>query len=141
MKTVGFCMKEMKEVTLQAMEPTPPTIADETEEKIDPSISEYYHWHWEVFSEKALHCFPPTWNKDHAIILKPGTLDTLDCKVYKQTETELQATKDFVHEALEKGYIKESNSPYTSPLFYCAKKDGKLHPIMDYIYLLSAVQF
>ena len=47
-------------------------------------------------------------------------------------EVELQTTQDFIRDELAKGYIEESNSPYASPLFYRAKKDGKLHPIMDY---------
>ena len=35
-------------------------------------------------------------------------------------------------DALAKGYIMDSKSPYMSRLFYWAKKDGKLWPIMDY---------
>jgi hypothetical protein len=31
-----------------------------------------------------------------------------------------------------KGYIQESKSPYTSPMFCRAKQDGKLRPIIDY---------
>ena len=99
---------------------------------IDPSIPEYYHWHWKVFDDTASHHFPPAREEDHAITLKPGAPDTLDCKIYQQTEVELQTTKDFIHNELAKGYIEESNSPYVSPLFYWAKKDGKLRPIMDY---------
>ena len=56
----------------------------------------------------------------------------LDCKIYRLMEVELQTTQDFIKDKLAKGYIEESNSPYASPLFYQAKKDGKLHPIMDY---------
>ena len=43
----------------------------------------------------------------------------------------------FINEHLAKGYIEESNSPYASPLFFRKKKDGKLHPIMDYRVLNS----
>ena len=100
--------------------------------QIDPSIPEYYHRHWKVFDETASHRFPPAREEDHAITLKPGAPDTLDCKIYRQTEVELQTTKDFIRDKLAKGYIEESNSPYASPLFYRAKKDGKLRPIMDY---------
>jgi hypothetical protein len=31
-----------------------------------------------------------------------------------------------------KGYIRESKSPYASPMFYQAKQDGKLQPIINY---------
>ena len=93
---------------------------------INPSIPKYYHQHWKVFDETASHRFPPAREEDHAIMLKPGAPDTLDCKIYRQTEVELQTTKDFIRDELAKGYIEELNSPYASPLFYRAKKDGKL---------------
>ena len=53
-------------------------------------------------------------------------------KVYRQTETELEATCNFIQDSLTKGYITNSKSPYASGLFYRAKADGKFHPIMDY---------
>jgi hypothetical protein len=45
---------------------------------------------------------------------------------------ELKALKAYVDENLAKGYIVETNSPYASPVFFRAKKDGKLCPIVDY---------
>ena len=47
-------------------------------------------------------------------------------------EAELEGTQQFIIEALAKGYITNSKSPYASGLFYRTKKDGKLRPIMDY---------
>jgi hypothetical protein len=47
-------------------------------------------------------------------------------------EKELEALKTYVDENLAKGYIAETNSPYTSPVFFRAKKDGKLRPIVNY---------
>src|SRR6266571_5559234 len=38
----------------------------------------------------------------------------------------------FIKEQLEKGYIRPSKSPYSSPFFFIKKKDGKLHPVQDY---------
>src|SRR6202012_4932089 len=61
----------------------------------------------------------------------------MDCKIYQQSEAELEATRKFLAESLEKGYIKETNSPYASPLFYHAKKNGELRPILDYRLLNS----
>lgn len=100
--------------------------------QINPSIPKYYHQHWRVFDETVSHHFPPAREEDHAIILKPGAPDTLDCKIYQQTEILLQTTKNFICDELAKGNIEESNSPHVSPLFYQAKKDRKLWPIMDY---------
>ena len=80
----------------------------------------------------AANRFPPAREEDHAITLKEGAPATIDCKVYCQTETELEATKNFIQDSLAKGYITDSKSPYTSGLFYQAKANGKLRPIMDY---------
>jgi hypothetical protein len=55
----------------------------------------------------------------------------LDCKIYHQTEEELKVTQEFIDNSLAKGYIRESKSPYASPMFYQAKQDGKLQPIID----------
>ena len=44
----------------------------------------------------------------------------------------MKVTKEFIDNSLAKGYIVETNSPYTSPMFYCTKKDSKLHLIIDY---------
>jgi hypothetical protein len=85
-----------------------------------------------VFSKKAARHFPPSRPDNHAIILKPGAPDTLDCKIYHQTEEELKVTREFINDSLAKGYIRESKSPYASPMFYHAKQDGKLRPIIDY---------
>ena len=93
---------------------------------IDPSIPEEYHRHWEVFDEEAAKRFPPAQHKDHVITLKEGAPNTLDCKVYKQTAEEEKATREFIDEHLEKGYIELSNPPYASLLFYQRKKDGRL---------------
>ena len=85
-----------------------------------------------MLSERASYRFPPQREEDHAITLVEGAPSTIDCRVYRQTEKELEATRQFITEALAKGYITDSKSPYASGLFYRAKKDGKLRPIMDY---------
>ena len=100
--------------------------------KVDPSIPEYYHRHAKVFDEEASQRFPPSCKEDHTITLKPDAPSSLNCKIYPQTKAEAAATKEFIDESVEKGYIVESKSPYASPFFFRAKKDWKLHPIMDY---------
>jgi hypothetical protein len=102
------------------------------QEKVLSLIPEQYHMHWKVFSEEAAQHFPPSWLDDHAIKLKPGAPAKLDCKIYRQTEKELAALKEYINDGLAKGYIKETNSPYASPLFFREKSDGKLRPIVDY---------
>jgi hypothetical protein len=85
-----------------------------------------------VFSKEAAQYFPPSQLDNHTIKLKPGAPAKLDCKIYRQTEAELKALKEYIDKNLAKGYIIETNSPYASPIFFGAKKDGKLCPIVDY---------
>ncbi len=43
-----------------------------------------------------------------------------------------EAVQKFLHDELEKGYIRESKSPYASSFFFIKKKDGKMRPVQDY---------
>jgi len=85
-----------------------------------------------VFSEEAAQQFPPKQPWDHAIELKLGTPDVINCKIYPLTQAEDQALVAFLDEQLRKGYIRPSKSPYASPFFFIKKKDGKLRPVQDY---------
>ena len=109
-----------------------PQQEEEDQKSVHTAIPTQYHRHWKVFSEIASYRFPPAREEDHAITLKEDAPSTIDCKIYRQSEKELKATEEFIRDALAKGYITDSKSPYASGLFYRAKKDGKLRPIMDY---------
>ena len=77
---------------------------DETEKNaILKQIPAAYHQYWEVFSEQASYRFPPEREEDHAIVLKEGAPDKIDCKIYRQTAEELEATRQFISESLEIG--------------------------------------
>ena len=88
-------------------------------------IPEKYQWHSKVFSEES-HQFPPSRPWDHAIELKEGALEAINCKIIPMTKEEDEALKQFIKEQLEKGYIRKSKSPYASAFFFIKKKDGKL---------------
>jgi len=85
-----------------------------------------------VFSEQESKRFPPKRAWDHAIEFKQDAPDAVDCKVYPMNRIEDEAVQKFLHDELEKGYICESKSPYTSSFFFVRKKDGKLRPVQDY---------
>ena len=95
-------------------------------------IPDEYQWHQLVFNEEASYRFPPKWEDDHAIRLKEGAPDIMDCKVYPLTPQELEATTKWIKENLERKYIWLSKSAYTAPFFFIKKKDGTLRPIQDY---------
>ena len=50
--------------------------------KADIVVSEEYQCHWKVFSEEEAQHFPLERADNHAINLKPGAPETIDCKVY-----------------------------------------------------------
>ncbi len=43
-----------------------------------------------------------------------------------------EAVQKFLHDELEKGYIRESKLPYASSFFFVCKKDGKMRLVQDY---------
>ena len=90
-----------------------------------------YARHIDVFDEERAKHFPLKREEDHAIKLKDGTPAVLDCKIYQLSPDQDQKLDEFLNEHLQKGYIRESNSPYASP-FFIKKKDGKLQPVQDY---------
>ena len=98
----------------------------------DQIVPTHYHEHTKVFSEEAVHQFPESCDWDHAIDLKPGALNMMDCKVYPLCLTEDIALQKFIAENLEKGYIRQSKSPYAFPFFFIKKKNGDLRPVLDY---------
>jgi Reverse transcriptase (RNA-dependent DNA polymerase) len=85
-----------------------------------------------VFSEEGAKRFPPAQPEDHAIKLVPDAPGTINCKMYPLTHAEIQATKEFIKENISLGYIKKTDSPWSSPWFFIKKKDGSLHPVQDY---------
>jgi hypothetical protein len=95
-------------------------------------IPQEYRAFAKVFSEEESQRFPPRRTCDHAIDFKPGTPDTIDCKIYPMTRIEDEALDLFIDKQLEKGYIHPLKSQYTSSFFFIKKKDGKLRPVQDY---------
>jgi hypothetical protein len=95
-------------------------------------IPEEYKEFSSVFNDKALQRVPPSREWDHAIDLKPGAPDALDCKIYPMTREEDRELEKFLDEMVANRYIRPSKSPYTSPFFFVKKKDGKLWPVQDY---------
>ena len=64
----------------------------------------------QIFSEEVAKQFPLSQPEDHAIQLKPGTLDKIKCKIYPMTKQELEATRKFLDDNLVLGYIKECDN-------------------------------
>jgi len=79
-----------------------------------------------LFNKEDSKQYPPKRAWDHAIEFKKDAPEAIDCKVYPMNQIEDDAVKRFLHNELEKGYIRESKLPYASSFFFVRKKDGKL---------------
>jgi hypothetical protein len=101
-------------------------------EQQEVKLPEEYQEFARLFSDEAVDHFPPSREWDHAIDLKPGAPEALDCKVYPMTRDEDTALEKLLDEMVAKGYIRPSKSPYASPFFFVKKKDGKLRLVQDY---------
>jgi hypothetical protein len=107
------------------------------EQQTEAELPKEYQDFSQLFSDEAADRFPLSREWDHAIDLKPGAPDALDCKVYPMTRDEDTALEKFLDKMVGKGYIRPSKSPYASPFFFVKKKDGKLQPVQDYRWLNS----
>ncbi len=70
-----------------------------------------------------------TQSAEHHINLKPNS-NPLYIHAYKLPHSKRAVVQQLISEKLEQGVIKESNSPWDSPLFLVPKKDGsyRRHP-------------
>ncbi|KAJ1151607.1 hypothetical protein NDU88_004387 [Pleurodeles waltl] len=84
-----------------------------------------------VFDEKEAEKLPPHRPYDCKIELEPGAI--LPCsRIYALTEAENQHLKEYLDQYLANGFIRPSESPVSSPLFFIPKKDGSLRTCIDY---------
>jgi hypothetical protein len=94
-----------------------------------------YQQHAQVFSEEESCRFPPAHSWDHAINFKPGSPESLNCKVYATTPRERTNLRGWLNDMLARKYIKHANPDeayIASPFFYLKKKDGSDRPVQDY---------
>ena len=103
--------------TIKATMATDLAIAAKQYQK-EVTIPKEYQRHRKVFSEEGSKWYPPKWIWDHAIEFKEGAPDAIDCKVYPLNQVEDAAVQEFVKTELQKGYIRVSKSPFTSPFFF-----------------------
>ena len=84
-----------------------------------------------MFDKKTAERLPARGVWDHAIKLKPNFIPE-PSKTYPLSPAEDAELQTFLNENLEKGYIRPSQTPMSSPFFFVKKKDGKLRPVQDY---------
>lgn len=74
---------------------------------------------------------PPHRSYDHRIPLNEGAVPSHG-RIYRLSEVELMALRDYIDENLEKGFIRPSESPAGCPILFVKKKDSSLRLCVDY---------
>jgi hypothetical protein len=52
--------------------------------------------------------------------------------IYWLTPPELQVLKEYLKDGEKQGTLRQSKAPNACSFFFIDKKDGKLHPVVDY---------
>jgi hypothetical protein len=52
--------------------------------------------------------------------------------IYWLTPPELQVLKEYLKDGEKRGTLQQSKAPNACSFFFIDKKDGKLHPVVDY---------
>jgi hypothetical protein len=136
-KRIAEEMKDAsKPVWIRAKTTASQQIAQKKEEKkktipLRQQIPKDYHDYLDRFDEKTASRFPGLRPWDHRTDLKPDFTPKRG-KIYSLSPKEDKELDVFIKENLEKGYIRESQSPQASQFFFVAKKDGRLRPCQDY---------
>jgi hypothetical protein len=102
-------------------------------EYIDPrtKLPEHYHMFLPLFDQKEANKLPPHRECDHKIELQPGTVAPSG-PLYNMSQDELRVLRKWLHENLEKGFIRASTSPAASPVLFAKKPGGGLRFCVDY---------
>jgi transposase InsO family protein len=95
-------------------------------------IPAWYHDYADVFSKRDSDTLPPhRGSTDHRIILEEG-LTPGYCPLYKQSEEELRAAKEYITKNLAQGFIEPSDAAFASPILVVRMPDGRLRVCIDY---------
>ena len=70
-----------------------------------------------MFSKAKADELPPRRSYDHAVELEPGSTVPYG-RIYRLSEVELKALREFLDEYLAKGFIRPSKSPGGAPVLF-----------------------
>lgn len=94
-------------------------------------LPKIYHEFLPVFSKDEADKLPPHRPSDHKIILKSGCEPPWG-PLYGMSRDELLVLRKYIKENLEKGFIRPSSSPASSPVLFVKKPGGGLRFCVDY---------
>jgi hypothetical protein len=85
----------------------------------------------DVFLVEAAATLPENGQLDHRIDLEAGK-EPPHGPLYSLSQNELAVLRDYLEEAMRKGWIRRSISPAGAPILFVPKKDGTLRLCVDY---------
>ena len=92
--------------------------------------AKYAQWA-HVFNENPPDPLPEHHGLEHRIELEENTKPPWG-PIYPLADTELKVLRDYISDALAKGWIRPSTSPAGAPILFVPKKGGKLRLCVDY---------
>ncbi len=97
----------------------------------DPALASLLAEFADVFPDDLPNHLPPPRHVDHALETVPGA-NPPNRPPYRLSQPELDELRRQIDEALAKGFIRPSVSPYGAPVLFVKKKDGTMRMCIDY---------
>ena len=85
-----------------------------------------------VFSEDLAGVLPANSQWDHAITLNDPEAQPPHKPIYNLSAKELQILREYLNNALNKGWVRPSQSPAGAPILFVPKPDGSMRLCVDY---------
>ena len=102
-----------------------------TAAETEVALPEIYSTYHDVFDKQQAEILPPHRIYDCQIDLMPGAILPC-CRVYALSEIETQQLRDYLDHYVANGFIRPSQSPAASPLFFIPKANKELRACIDY---------
>ncbi|RVW58447.1 Transposon Ty3-I Gag-Pol polyprotein [Vitis vinifera] len=125
-----FAIQDLSDATLWAIQVAENTHLEETltpqqQEELQKMLQAFA----DVFEEPT--GLPPVRDYDHQIDLKDEA-GPINCRPYRYAAVQKDAIEKLIGEMLHAGVIRQSRSPYASPVVLVKKKDGSWRLCVDY---------
>jgi hypothetical protein len=109
------------------------TISDTIEiEELKAALPSWLHELIGAFSKRAADTLPQSRPFNHKLRFDKPEPSMTTAHLYKMSTPELEKMREYLVKNLKKGFIKPSDSSYSSPVLFVKKKDGSLRFCIDY---------
>ena len=109
------------------------TISDTVEiEELKATLLPWLYKLVDAFSKRAADTLPQSRPFDHKLRFDGPEPSMTTAHLYKMSTPELEKMREYLVENLKKGFIKPSDSSYSSPVLFVKKKDRSLRFCINY---------